>query len=193
MGSTSRADPRRHTSHNLYASVVGALLEPLVRVASKVLKCDDMARDAVQEAALSLWLEDDWPPNPRAWLLQAVFHRSLHLARTQARRSKHESRACLERPEVCVRDDPSPLLESQDFCRKLFETLETIRPVHREILILGVFEAWDYASIAKTLQIPIGTVRSRLNRSRLLLRKSVERFLSDDGELHRRTRGRWVQ
>ncbi|WP_315851130.1 RNA polymerase sigma factor [Singulisphaera acidiphila] len=180
MESASRAGPRRPFSHEHFASIVAPLFESLVSVARKVLKSDDMARDAVQEAALSLWLEPEWPPNPRAWLIRTVVHRSLHLARTRARRQKYEARACRERLETCDRDDPSQLLESQDLFRELVEALEDITPEHRHILVLKVIEEWDYESIAARLQIPIGTVRSRLNRSRRAFRKSVERILPEE-------------
>jgi RNA polymerase sigma-70 factor (ECF subfamily) len=182
MESATRAGPRRPSSDERYSSIVGPLLEPLVNVARKVLKGDDLARDAVQEAALGLWLQQDWPPNPRAWLIRTVIHRSLHLARTRARRQKYEARACRERSETSDRDDPSHLLEGQDLYRELLQALQEITPEHRDILVLKVIEEWDYESIAETLQIPIGTVRSRLNRSRKSFRKTVERILPDECE-----------
>ena len=48
----------------------------------------------------------------------------------------------------------------------LGEALSQIGPEHRDVLVLNVVERMDYRSIAATLNIPVGTVRSRLNRSR---------------------------
>ena len=116
------------------------------------------------------------PRNLRAWLARAVVHRSLHLARCRSRRRRHEHRACLEHPEGSDRDDPTLLLEDEELRGILQEALSRIPPDHRAVLFLNVFERMDYESIATALQIPIGTVRSRLNRSRKALRDVLIRM-----------------
>ncbi|WP_254053888.1 RNA polymerase sigma factor [Singulisphaera sp. GP187] len=169
-------------SDEQFSSVIAPLLGSLVTLASKILKSHDLASDAVQEAALGLWLEEQWPPNPRAWLIRAVIYRSLHMARSRARRRKHEALAGAERQESCDRDDPSRLLESQDLHRELLEALKELSPEHRDIFVLKFVEEWDYEAIAGKLQIPLGTVRSRLNRSRNSFRITVLQFLPDGCE-----------
>ena len=156
------------------------LLGYLVSISRRILGNEDLAWDAVQEALFSLWLEGEMPTNLRAWLARAVVHRSLHLSRCRSRRRHHEDRARFERNEESDRDDPARHLEGQELRRVLHEALSQIGPDHRDVLVLSVVEEMDYQSIADALNIPVGTVRSRLNRSRRAFRDVLIRELPEE-------------
>ena len=139
-----------------------------------------MTWDAVQEALISLWRERQFPSNPRAWLVAAVVHRSLHLAaQAEPAARSTRTRARFEHLEVVARDNPTQELEYEELRTALDNALSRISPEHRAVLALSVFEDMDYQSIAARLDIPLGTVRSRLNRSRKALRDALIRVLPD--------------
>jgi RNA polymerase sigma-70 factor (ECF subfamily) len=148
-------------------------------VARRILGDEDTAWDAVQEALLSLWVGGEMPANLRAWMVRAVVHRSLHLSRCRSRRRRREHEARIGRLEESDRDDPARHLEGEELRRTLREALSEIAPDHRSVLVLSVIEQMDYESIAATLGVPIGTVRSRLNRSRKALREVLTRMLPE--------------
>jgi RNA polymerase sigma-70 factor, ECF subfamily len=52
--------------------------------------------------------------------------------------------------------------------------LAKLKPMFREVLILCALEEKTYEEVSEILDVPIGTVRSRLNKARLLMRKLVE-------------------
>jgi RNA polymerase sigma-70 factor, ECF subfamily len=157
-----------------FAGVVRPMVGYLVRVSRRILGRDDLAWEAVQEALLGLWLQDPPPVNPRAWLIRAAIHRSLHLARTDRRRRKHEARVCLGRPEANDDDDPSRLVLAEEVRGELTQALAKLGDEHRLVLTLQLIDGLDYASIARELGTPIGTVRSRLSRARKALRSLIE-------------------
>lgn len=163
-----------------FAEATRPLFGHLVLIASRILGDEDAARDAVQEALVSLWREDEMPLNLRSWLAVTVAHRSLHLARSQARRRMHETRARFQRFEGSDRDDPAHRLEEEDLGRILDQALALIAPDQRAVLVLSVVEQMDYESIAAMLQIPIGTVRSRISRARRALRELLLETLPDE-------------
>ena len=171
-----------------FAEATRPLLGHLVSIARRILGDEDAAWDAVQEALVSLWRQDQMPTNLRAWLARAVVHRSLHLARSQSRRRKHEVQARFHRIEASDRDDPAHDLEGADLRHILENALSRIAPDQRIVLVLSVVEQMDYQSIAASLQIPIGTVRSRMNRARGALRDQLIQTLPD--EYHIRPPGR---
>lgn len=171
-----------------FAEATRPLLGHLVSIARRILGDEDAAWDAVQEALVSLWLENEMPTNLRSWLARTVAHRSLHLARCQSRRRRHEVQARFERVEASDRDDPSHHLEGEDLGRILEDALSRIAPEQRTVLVLSVVEQMDYETIACELQIPVGTVRSRLNRARGALRELLIHTLPDD--YHVRPSGR---
>jgi RNA polymerase sigma-70 factor (ECF subfamily) len=54
--------------------------------------------------------------------------------------------------------------------QRIQEALNRLSPDHRTVLILKDMEDQKYETIAEILEVPIGTVRSRLHRARLELR-----------------------
>ena len=77
-------------------------------------------------------------------------------------------------------DDNMQLSEIQQCVRQAIALLDHER---RTVLLLRDFDGMDYDAIAETLEIPVGTVRSRLHRARLELKsilqqKAVELGLS---------------
>ena len=151
----------------------------MTRASRRILHDDDLADDAIQETLLTFWTRPEQPANPRAWLLHAVTLRSLHLARSGRRRREHERRASLDRAEWSERDDPARSLDHADLQRVIHEALGQVPEDYRAVFALAAFENLDYAAIAQTLHIPIGTVRSRLNRTRRLIREALAPMLAE--------------
>src|SRR3954447_26014098 len=140
MASNPRDPARPWDSPERFTELVAPLHDPLIALARRVLRSDDLARDAVQEALLSLWLEAEVPPNPRAWLVRAVVLRSLHLLRSRARRRRHEGLACLQHPESSIKDDPARRFESEDTLVKVHGAFAEIAPEFRDVLVLRAVE-----------------------------------------------------
>ena len=57
--------------------------------------------------------------------------------------------------------------------------VKTLAPEHREVIVMREFDQMSYAEIAEVLQIPIGTVESRLHRARADLRAKLEAYAMD--------------
>ena len=70
---------------------------------------------------------------------------------------------------------PSDRMERQEQVQQLMRAMEKLSEEHRSILILREMENMDYEAIANVLQLPVGTVRSRLHRARLSLRELLEK------------------
>jgi RNA polymerase sigma-70 factor (ECF subfamily) len=54
--------------------------------------------------------------------------------------------------------------------------LRTLAPEHREVVVMREFDQMSYAEIAQVLEIPIGTVESRLHRARAELRAKLDDY-----------------
>lgn len=150
-------------------SLVAPHLARLFDVAARILGSDEQAEDAVQETLVTLWNARSLPPNPRGWLVRTVVHRSLHARRTAERRRKWEERAGLDWALTCPLCDPAEALEARELDRQLSEALEGLQDDQRIVVALRA-EGLDYQEIAERLDIPVGTVRSRLSRARDTLR-----------------------
>jgi RNA polymerase sigma-70 factor (ECF subfamily) len=58
--------------------------------------------------------------------------------------------------------------------------LERLSDEHRTILVLREVDDCDYDEIAQILQLPVGTVRSRLHRARLQLKEQLDQTLGNN-------------
>lgn len=157
-----------------FAETVAPLLDRLHRLARRILRSEDMAEDAVQEALTSLWREGRMPPHPHGWLSRAVVHRSLHLNRCRQRRRCHEKRACSHRSVLNHKDEASRLLETRELGLRIEAAIARLPDRFREVFVLREIEQMDYGAIADALRVPVGTVRSRLYRSREALQRALE-------------------
>lgn len=160
--------------HERFAQIAIPVQGKLLSVAKKVLKCDGLAWDAVQDALISMWALDSLPENPQAWLVQAVYLRSLQIGRSGRRRAYYESiagRRLLDRPRW---NDPARLAELEELREQIDNCMAGMVESHRTVLLLAMIDSLDYISISERLDIPVGTVRSRLSRARETLRTKLK-------------------
>ncbi len=134
----------------------------------------DDALDVAQEAFLKAFR------NIRAFRGDCAFSTWLHritinAARNYLRSAKSgktipESEALTEtRLWDEKRDSPEQSLLQKEAARELMEALNELPSEYREALVLRVAHELPYSEIAEVLEIPIGTVRSRLSKARELL------------------------
>lgn len=75
-------------------------------------------------------------------------------------------------------EDPSPgpeaLVEAQQRQELLQKAIESLPEYQRAMIVLYHVDGLSYEEIAEVLSLPIGTVKSRLNRARLALREKLE-------------------
>ena len=64
-------------------------------------------------------------------------------------------------------------IDAQRLTRRLARALRRLSEVDRDTLLLYAWGNLDYASIATAMEVPVGTVRSRLNRARRQLRRAA--------------------
>ena len=57
--------------------------------------------------------------------------------------------------------------------------LERLEPSHREVIVLREMQGLSYAEIAEHLDVPQGTVESRLHRARAELRRRLSGYATD--------------
>lgn len=69
--------------------------------------------------------------------------------------------------------EPSARVEQEDELRAVGEALAELDETFRAVLVLRDVEQMDYQGVAEALELPVGTVKSRLFRARLALRQKL--------------------
>jgi RNA polymerase sigma-70 factor (ECF subfamily) len=77
------------------------------------------------------------------------------------------------RDEVCHADRVAADVTAQAARQMLAEALAELSPQDRDVLLLIAWEELSYGEVAAALAIPVGTVRSRLNRARRKVRAAL--------------------
>ena len=72
---------------------------------------------------------------------------------------------------------PAAAMEDLEVNREIWSAMEKLRLKHREIILLRHFQEMDYAAIAEVLEIPIGTVMSRLFHARKQLKVLLDPYM----------------
>ena len=72
---------------------------------------------------------------------------------------------------------PSAVVAEDEALRALWGEVQRLGPEQREIIVLREFEDLSYKQIAERLEVPIGTVMSRLHTARRTLKKRLEKYL----------------
>jgi RNA polymerase sigma-70 factor (ECF subfamily) len=111
----------------------------------------------------------------RAYLMRAAFHVSLELRRSNRRASARDAGV---EGDALATSDPGPeeaLAQRRD--RELLDrALSALSPDLRAVLTLFELEGLTFTEIAEVLELPRGTVASRLRRSRELFAQAVQRL-----------------
>lgn len=110
----------------------------------------------------------------RPWLLGIATNVARNTRRAARRHEAAVNR--LPRDEVSpdFADDLVGRIDDADRLAALRPALDRLRRPEREVVALCVWSGLDYAAAAKALDIPVGTVRSRLSRARKKLHKYAQ-------------------
>jgi RNA polymerase sigma-70 factor, ECF subfamily len=138
------------------AEVAESLLADVFRVAFERRKAFDSAR----ESALP-------------WLYGIGANLLLKHRRSEARRLRASARMAAGRALADGRAGAAAL-EARVLFPRVAEAIESLPLGEREALLLFAWEELSYQSVAEALELPIGTVRSRLSRARARLRELLE-------------------
>ncbi len=105
-------------------------------------------------------------------------YRRRHLRAVPLRRHPGAASPADDLPDESPAADPTYRLEQAEHERIVEDALNQLCPEHRAVIVLKDFDSRRYEEIAAILNIPVGTVRSRLHRARCELRDRL-RFLVD--------------
>jgi RNA polymerase sigma-70 factor (ECF subfamily) len=143
--------------------------------------CAEDALDLLQEAFLRAFEKLD-RFNGESSFYTWVYRIAVNLALSDLRKRRPSSRAvCMvDPPDSRADEDPSVMLERAERDERIQRALATLAPDHRTIVVMKEFDDLRYEEIAAMLDIPVGTVRSRLHRARCELRERLRDLMDDD-------------
>jgi RNA polymerase sigma-70 factor, ECF subfamily len=154
-----------------FQSFVERNLRFAFRVAWALLRNRSDADDVVQECFLRLYRKRAWHDlnDERAYLARVVWR----MARDRQRRPAREEGG-MEMDTVTATDhSPEAAAVSSSGIARIHRLIDTLPEDLRQPLVLSTLEEMTSAQVAIVLGIPEGTVRTRIQRARMLLRQKL--------------------
>jgi len=132
-------------------------------VAFRVLRDPMLAEDAVQEGFLELWRTagrfEAKRSSVRAWLCVLVHRRAVDLVRQEVARRARDERETAPHPESYTAEDLMLLRYDR---RRIQQVLQQLSAPQRSLVELAFWGGLTQSQLAERLQVPLGTVKSRM-------------------------------
>jgi RNA polymerase sigma-70 factor (ECF subfamily) len=109
------------------------------------------------------------------WMYRIAFNLWITRRRRKAPvASIDEDRERVGREPTDLSEAPVDRIEREERARQIHAAIGELSEEHRTVLVLREMEDCDYETIADILDVPVGTVRSRLHRARLHLKHRLK-------------------
>jgi RNA polymerase sigma-70 factor (ECF subfamily) len=156
------------------------LMADVFRVANYLARDRETAEDLTQETfaeALKSFHRYTPDTNCRAWLVTILYHLN------SKRRHKLGQLKLVEDTEEQIANTVAfvPAIPEELKDEEILAALRKLPQAFRDVVVLTDVEEFSYKEVAEFLQVPIGTVMSRLSRGRKLLRQQLTEYARSFG------------
>jgi RNA polymerase sigma-70 factor (ECF subfamily) len=159
----------RDGDRDAFAAIAADAIDRMFATARAILRDADRAQDATQEALVRCWRDLPTLKDPNrfdAWLRRLL----VHAVTDEIRRGRRfDAKVRLIREDRVV--DPGAALEERDLLDRAFRRLSVD---HRSVLVLHHLQGLSLPEVAETLEIPLGTAKSRLHYAIDAVRASLD-------------------
>jgi RNA polymerase sigma factor (sigma-70 family) len=188
----------RATCRQLFEDSVARLMDRLYGTALRLTRDPDDAEDIVAEALGQAWRRLDQLRDPEqleGWLFRILNNTFVNACRRRRSRQDHETELepndsegdCfslfeqLHQPFLLWWGTPEIDFVDSLLQEDIQQALDGLPDAFRIVIVLVEIEGYSYEEAARLLDVPLGTVRSRLSRARSLMQKALWHQARDAG------------
>jgi len=168
----------REGDEDAWSVLVNTTLRPIYRLCASYAPTAAEAEELTQEVYFKLW-ENLHRYNAGSNFMAWAWRVAKNLIIDSYRRGRREREAAWLDPEILDRlpgsEDPHEQTERRQRLRLIATALRRIDEDLASLVIMRDFAGMSYREIAEALELPLGTVKSRLNRARMELATGVHR------------------
>lgn len=158
------------------AEVYARFQRPLFRYLFHLLGRKELAEDVLQEVMVIVWQKAHTfqrTGQAARWIFGIAHHQAFKALRRDTSVTFLELEAASDLPDGAP--DPEADIVRQATCEEIANALACLTPEHREVLELTFFQDFSGKEIAEIIDIPLGTVKSRLSYARRALKAALVR------------------
>jgi len=161
-------------NRNAYSELVRIHAQGVMNVVYRMCGNMQLAEDAAQETFIQAWLRlQSYRPRSsfRNWLYRIAVNAAIDMLRKEKRILPD---AVEDMSLSDSKPDPETMVASSERTKMVQATVLALPDASRAVLVLREYEGLSYQEIAEALDIPVGTVMSRLSYARKLLKEKLE-------------------
>jgi len=165
----------QHGDLHAFEEIVHQYRQKMIDVIYRMCGDAYLAEDAAQVAFIKAWQHLPGYRQTgsfRSWLYRIGVNAAMDVLRKEKPTSQLD-----HMPLVSDSDDPADIVEQRQLQEKVRKAVLDLPPASRSVLVLREYEGFSYQEIAQTLEIPTGTVMSRLNYARNRLAEILDPYL----------------
>jgi RNA polymerase sigma-70 factor (ECF subfamily) len=159
---------------NAFSELVRIHAQGVLNVIYRMCGNMQVAEDAAQETFIQAWLKLQ-SYRPQASLKNWLYRIAVNTAIDMLRKDKRILPGEIDTLNLTdAKPGPESIAMNSEQSEMVQEAVLALPDASRAVLVLREFEGFSYREISESLEIPVGTVMSRLNYARKLLREKLE-------------------
>jgi len=164
----------RSADQELYTLVVKRYQDKLLRYATGIIKDQDKASDVVQESFIKAFINlkgFNINKSFSSWIYRIVHNEAINLIR------KHQKEVKLpENIDFKSKENIEEEFDKKEIVKNVQKCLKEIPLIYVEPITLFYIEEKSYEEISDILRLPMGTVATRINRAKKILRNLCQKI-----------------
>jgi len=159
-----------------FDEVYAALAGPVFGLALRVLRDQAQAEEVAQEVLVEVWRTasrfDPARGSAQAWVLTMAHRRAVDRVRSSEAAGRRERTAARQMTDIPF-DEVAEAVEERDEQQRVRRCLESLTDLQRESVTLAYYSGYTYPQVAGLLEVPLGTVKTRLRDALRRLRECL--------------------
>ncbi len=153
-----------------------------------MLKNEALAEEVTQDIFLNIWTKassyNAERGEPKSWIMSVAHHRIVDVIRSRRRTQNvtdpgaYDKLEMLPSSRISIEEEVERRIERE----YILEALDTLPQEQREVIMLAYFQGYSQSEMAKILDQPLGTVKTRVRLAMKKLRAALEGEI-DDGPI----------
>jgi len=153
-----------------------------------IVKKREEAEEVLQEIFVKIWNKaESFNPkrgNAYSWIITLARNTAIDRIRSKGYKTQQKQSVSIHEPLFSLEDDTYDPMETTIFSDRaelVKQALEKIPAKQSEVIKIAYYRGMTQSEIAKSLDIPLGTVKTRTRQGMIKLKRILGEFISTDG------------
>lgn len=161
-----------------FDEVYDAVAHRVYGIALRVLGDPHQAEEVAQETLIEVWRNssrfDAKQGSASAWIATLAHHRAVDRVRSSTSTRRRDASWHAERPHDDTVDTTFEEASAHLHTRSVLGALTILPPTQRRAIELAYYGGYTYADVARLMQAPLGTTKTRIRNALRLLRENMD-------------------